>query len=404
MKSNQISLFGKLRHLSLPGVVLLAMATAFTGCEKSSAPAAATPPPVAPTEEQIVTVYIWDKYLSPDLMAEFKERTGIEVVPQLYESTDEMVEGLKSEPGTYDVFLCEDGYIQILAGKRLIKELDQSKLKNFANIDEPYRNPAFDPENQFTIPYLWGTTLLAYRKDKIPNPRQSWSIMSDPQYSGKVSFLNARMECYDVMLRTMGVVLKDADVAQVTQAAEMMLGLVRDRGLRFGSDNEVKDHLLQGDSWMSMIYSGDAALIAEENPEVPIGYFIPEEGAILWTDSFCISRDSRRVENAYKFLDFMLEAKSAAQSANEFHFASPNKAARPFLAKELLEDAAIYPRQDILDKCQYFALRSVDSLKEINIGWGRVQEAWLARSGQVFNEEATPAGPGAAPQAAPLPN
>ena len=404
MKSNQISLFGKLRQLSLPGVVLLALTAAFTSCEKSSSPTVSNPAPVEKKDDQIVTVYIWDKYLSPDLMAEFKERTGIEVVPKFYESTDQMVEGLKSEPGAYDIFLCEDGYIQILAGKRLIKELDHTKLKNFSNIDKPYRNPAFDPKNQFTIPYLWGTTLIAYRKDKIPNPRHSWSIMSDPEYSGKVSFLDARMECYDLMLRTMGVVLEDADVSQVTHAAEKILGLVRDRGLRFGNDNEVKDHLLQGDSWMSMIYSGDAALIAAENPEIPIGYFIPEEGAIIWTDSFCISRDSRRVGNAYKFLDFMLEAKSAAQSANELHFASPNKAAEPLLSKELLDDPAVYPRKDILDKCQYFSIRSVDSLKEINIGWGRVQEAWLARSGQVSNEKEAPSDPGETPTASPLPN
>ena len=186
MKSNQISLFGTLRQLSWPAVVLVAMATAFTGCEKSSTPVAV---PAVPAEDQIVTVYIWDQYLSPDLMAEFKERTGIEVVPKLYESTDEMVEGLKSEPGTYDVFLCEDGYIQILAGKRLTKELDHSKLKNFANIDGPYRKPTFAPKNQCTIPYLWGTSLIAYRKDKMKVVNIGWRRVQEAWLarSGQVS-------------------------------------------------------------------------------------------------------------------------------------------------------------------------------------------------------------------------
>jgi spermidine/putrescine-binding protein len=189
MKCNQISLFGTLRQLSWPAVVLVAMATALAGREKSSSPVAAPDPPAGPAEEQTVTVYIWDQYLSPDLMAEFKERTGIEVVPKWYQSSDEMVEGLKPEPGPYDVFLCEDRYIQILAGKRLIKELDHSKLKNFANIDGPYRKPTFAPKNQCTIPYLWGTSLIAYRKDKMKVVNIGWRRVQEAWLarSGQVS-------------------------------------------------------------------------------------------------------------------------------------------------------------------------------------------------------------------------
>jgi len=147
-----------------------------------------------------------------------------------------------------------------------------------------------------------------------------------------------------------------------------------------------------------MMNSGDAALIAKENKDVPIGYFIPDEGGIIWTDSFCISRDSSRVANAYKFLDFMLEAKSAAKSSNDLHYASPNKAAAPFLSQELLSDAALYPQPEILAKCQYFKLSDIESKRMINFGWRRVQEAWQERSGQVSNkvpDEADPATSGA---------
>jgi spermidine/putrescine transport system substrate-binding protein len=399
MKSN---FFGFLKPFISRGIAASAILGAGLGlcsCEKKSGTkASAAVTPANADDRPVVTVYIWDKYLSEGLMAEFTKRTGIEVQPKFYDSTDEMVEGLKSDPGKYDIFLCEDGWIETLAGKRLMRKLDHSQLKNLKNIDEKYQNPAFDPQQEYTVPYLWGTTLIAYRKDKIANPRHSWSILQDPELMGKVSMLDARSECYDVILRTLNIDLKNAQAKQLDQASEIMLGMVRDRGLMFADDNETKDLLLRGDAWVTMMYSGDAALIAKENKDVPIGYFIPDEGGIIWTDSFCISRDSSRVANAYKFLDFMLEAKSAAKSSNDLHYASPNKAAAPFLSQELLSDAALYPQPEILAKCQYFKLSDIESKRMINFGWRRVQEAWQERSGQVSNkvpDEADPATSGA---------
>jgi spermidine/putrescine transport system substrate-binding protein len=376
-------------------VMICALAALVTGCEKGGTPLGQSPaqPKPAPAEEgggnsrpaNIVTVYTWEEYLNPDLLAEFKERTGITVEPKFYESSDEMVEGLKSDPGQYDVFLSEDGYIPILEGKRLMLPLELKKLENWKNLDQAHVDQPFDPGNRFTVPYLWGTTLLAYRKDKIPDLKHSWSIMFDEKLTDRIAFLDDRMECYAGVLRSMGVNLPEANPEQIAKAAESLLMLVKDRGMRLGgnSGNEVKQYLIEGTSWVSMIYSGDAARIAEENPTIPIGYFIPEEGATVWTDSFCVSRDTTRLENAYKFLDFMLEAKSAAASSNFLRYASPNKAAAPFIEKDLLEDETIYPRPELLAKCRYFKLRDVNSQRALNIGWQRVTEAWMARSGQV---------------------
>lgn len=341
--------------------------------------------------ENIVTIYTWDMYLNQELLTEFQKRTGIEVQPLIYESSDEMVDGLKSEPGRYDLFISEDGYIPILAGKRLMKEVDKKKLPHYKNLDPKFLDQPFDPGNQFTVPYLWGTTLLAYRKDLLQNPSHSWNIIFDPALKNRISFLDDRMEGYAGVLRTMGINLPDADVPSITKAADTMVDLVRNNGMRLGGGNEVKQHLLDGISAVSMIYSGDAALIAKENPTVPIGYFIPDEGATVWTDSFCISRDTTRLENAYKFLDFMIEAKSAAASANFLSYASPNKAAVEFINPELLADETINPRQEVLDKCRYFQLRDVDSARMVNVGWRRVQEAWQEKSGQALNAHDTPA-------------
>ena len=347
--------------------------------------------------KQIVSVFTFDEYTDPALMEEFKARTGISVELKFYDETDEMVENLKSNPGEYDVFLSEDGYIPILAGKRMMKPLDRTMLKNWKNLDPRRLNQPFDPGNEFSVPYLWGTTLLAYRKDMIKTPIQSWKLFFDPELKEKVSFMNERMECYAAVLRSMGINLPEADQEEVKKAADAMVKLVNEHGLRMGGEREVKEYLLDGSSALTMMYSGDAVRLAAENPDVPIGYFIPEEGATVWTDSFCISRDTTRLENAYKFLDFMLEARSAAASSNFAHYASPNLAAEAYIDPALLANETIYPRAEVLAKCQYFKLRNVDSQREVNTGWRRVQEAWLSRSGQVSDDHAEPPGPGADP-------
>jgi spermidine/putrescine transport system substrate-binding protein len=359
-----------------------------TGCDKKE-PAASVQP--ATPVRQIVTVYTFDEYTAPELIGEFKARTGIEVEFKLYDETDEMVENLKSNPGEYDVFLSEDGYIPLLAAKRMMKPLDHNRLPNWKNLDPQRLDQPFDPKNEFSVPYLWGTTLLAYRKDMIKDPVQSWKLVFDPALKDKVSFMNERMECYAGVLRSMGLNLPEADQEAIKTAADSMVNLVNNMGLRLGGESEVKEYLVNGDSALSMMYSGDAVRLAAENPDVPIGYFIPEEGATVWTDSFCISRDTTRLDNAYKFLDFMLEAKSAAASANFSHYASPNLAAKPYIDAELLADKIINPPADVLAKCNYFKLKSVDSQREVNKGWRRVQEAWLARSGQVSNDTVAPA-------------
>ena len=403
MKCNDIPQWGWMRRQFLRGLSLGTSLAFLWSCGKPAAgpPAAATGAAPASPEatRKVVTIYTWDQYLNPELLAEFESRTGIRVEPLIYESSDEMVEGLKSEPGRYDLFVSEDGYIPILAGKRLMKPLDRSKLPNWKNLDVAYTDQPFDPKNEFTTPYLWGTTLLAYRKDLLPNPKKSWSIIFDPALKDKISFLDDRMEWYAGVLRTMDLNLPDADAAAIAKAADSLVNLVAEGGAKLGGDNEMKSHLLDGLSSIAMMYSGDAARIARENKDVPIGYFIPEEGATVWTDSFCISRDTTRLENAYKFLDFMLEAKSAAASTNFLHYASPNRAAIPHIAPEVLADETVYPRPEVLAKCRYFKLRNVDSQREVNKGWRRVQEAWLARSGQVSGETNVPEENGAGPLA-----
>lgn len=320
-----------------------------------------------------ITLYSWDEYFSEDLFDEFEERYGIAIDYQKYLNTDEVFQNLRSKGGAYDVIVLDDASMKRAKAMRLLRPLEHDKIPNIKNIDPEFVEKAvYDPGLRYSVPYMWGTTLLAYRTDLVENIEHSWKVLFDPAYAGKISLLDERMECFATALRVLGHNMNSGIEKELEDAKTKLVELVRDQKARLGSDNEMKRHLKDGESLIAMMYSGDAALIAEDNP---IGFFIPEEGATRWTDSFAISRDSQAVEEAHLFIDFMADAKVAAQSSNELWYATPNLAAYndSALNEELRNDETIYPTSDVMNRCEFLVDGDKKRIRTLNSGWDTVQ-------------------------------
>lgn len=359
------------RHTGMGRVIAICGLLGLIGCQKVAPPAVSTEG--GHESEPKVVVLSCDEYFNPDVVTEFTRRTGIEVEVKTYESTEEMAEKLKSNPQNYDVLVAEQGAVVQMRLGRLLTAIDEKMLPHRNNLDPRYLNQPFDPGNKFSIPYMWGTTALAYRKDHFATPPDtSVRLLFDPSLVGKISLLNERNECYAMVLRKLGVSLDSIETQQMLQATDTLLELTRNQHARFGSDNEVKEHLISGKSSVAMIYSGDAAIIAQDHPE--IAYFIPEEGAVMWIDSFAIPRDATHVRHAHEFIDYMIEAETAAKGSNFLRYASPNKAAEPFIDLNLLADVTIYPPDEIRAKCFSMPIWSKDHLRIMNNGWRLAQE------------------------------
>ena len=175
------------------------------GCQKASSPPTAEAD--QPALGSKVVVLTCDEYFDPDVLLKFTKETGIEVEIQPYLSTEEMEERLKSNPQNYDVVVAEQGAIAQLRVGRLLLPLDTTLLTNHKNLDERHLKMPFDPENKFSVPYMWGITTLAYRKDHFATPpEESINLLYDPKLTGKVSLLNDRNECFAVGLRKADVI------------------------------------------------------------------------------------------------------------------------------------------------------------------------------------------------------
>ena len=158
--------FASLSGLLKSSVVGLAMMVG-VGCDKKEV---VEVQPTLVEEGKKIEILSWDEYFAPEVLAEFTKRTGIEVAVQIYYSTEEMEEKLKSNPQKYDVLVAEQAAVVSLRMARLLMKLEKPRLANFKNLDPDYLNQEFDPSNEFSVPYMWGTTVVAYRKDHFATP------------------------------------------------------------------------------------------------------------------------------------------------------------------------------------------------------------------------------------------
>ncbi len=362
-----------------PSLALAALALAAAFLPSCSRQEVSLPTPVK-TPANVLRLYTWSEYFDPDVLALFEEKTGIRVEYLTFSDFDEMEAQLRSRPGYYDVVVTDDSAIQALWELHLIQKFDRDQLPNLANIHPDYLGLYFDPENAFSVPYMWGTTLVAYRADRIEDPEQSWNLLWDERYQGKIMTLQDRLGALSVALLTLGYSMNSENPDEINEAAEKCVQQVKRVDVRYGDDAAVREALDEGTVWAAMCYSGDAAMVAAENENV--AFFIPKEGAPLWVDNFVISRDSKHSEEAHRFINFMLEPEIAAANSNYTYYASPNQAAKSLLDPELLADESINPPDEIRKRCSVLA--EITELREelANRAWLKVLKA-VQKKGQL---------------------
>ncbi|MCP4849256.1 MAG: spermidine/putrescine ABC transporter substrate-binding protein [Verrucomicrobiaceae bacterium] len=353
---------------------ILAMALAIVGCAKKE---------VSETIEaqgvgNKVRLISWSEYFDPEVFKSFAKETGIEVEYITFEDPDELEARLASEPGAFDLVVTDDLSINRLAELHLLQPLDKAALPHSKNIAREYMGKAFDPGNEVSLPYLWGTTLIAFRSDKIEDPGESWKALWNEEYAGKAMVFGDRTEGLGIGLIANQLPINSSDPKELDVASDALLAAIKNVGMKFGSDATVRDGLESGEIWIASCYSGDAAMVAEDNENV--SFFIPKEGAPLWMDNFSIPSDARNVAAAHALIDYMLRPEPAAMNANFTWYGSTNREAEKFISEELLADESVNPSAEVRARCQFYYKSDTHREVLLNAAWGRVQEALRLRN------------------------
>ena len=296
-----------------------------------------------------LNIFIWSNYLPDSVIAEFERRFDAKLNIELYDSNEALLAKLQSGGASYDIVVPSDYMVTVLRAQGLLSELNRDLISNISNLDPRFTGLAYDPVNEYSVAYMWGTTGIAYRKDKVREPIDSWAALWDGRYKDRVSMLDDVRETLGAALKLRGNSLNSTDPAELEQAARL---LSEQKPLVKAYDSGGFDQLLlSGDVWIAQSYSGQIAKAMTESSE--IGYVIPKEGCTIFVDNLCVPRSSQRKELAQAFINFVLEARTAAEIANGTGYSSPNLTARALIRPDLLANEAAYPPREALDRCEF---------------------------------------------------
>jgi spermidine/putrescine transport system substrate-binding protein/spermidine/putrescine transport system permease protein len=296
-----------------------------------------------------LNIFIWSNYLPENVVAEFERRFNAKVNIELYDSNEALLAKLQSGGASYDLIVPADYMVRVLREQKLIEQIDLDRLTNLTNLDPRFVNPPYDPNNLYSIPYLWGTSGIGYRKDKIEGAVESWAALWDDRYRDRISMLDDVREVIGAALKRLGKSINTTDPRDLEQAARL---LAEQKPLVKAYDSGGFDQLLlSGDVWLAQCYSGQIAKAMAEDPA--IGYVIPKEGCTVWVDNLCVPRRAVHRELALEFINFVLEAKTAAEIANGTGYSTTNLTARPLVRPDLLTNEAGYPPREALDRCEF---------------------------------------------------
>lgn len=317
-----------------------------------------------------ITILTWADYFSHDVIEKFEEEHAASVKFEFFNNLDEMEALLRSRPADFDLILTSGIKVADLISLRFVQPLQKELIPLFENLDDRFIDLDDDPGNQYSVPYTWGPSLVAYRSDKISDPEKSWKSLWDERYRGHILMLEETFDAYGAALLALGYDLNSQDPEHLEAATQLLIDQVEVLDARFVDINEIRDNLLSGECWISMTYSSDAAVLAEKDEN--ISYFIPKEGTALWLDSFVIPRESKQAETAHLFLDFLCRPDIAAANSNELWCASANLAAKPLLSKEILSDPTIYVSDEVLKRCHLEAKSTPERNMIVNQGFKRI--------------------------------
>ncbi|MFQ5961029.1 MAG: spermidine/putrescine ABC transporter substrate-binding protein [Candidatus Methylomirabilales bacterium] len=332
-----------MRHRSISRMLTIGALLVMTGCGSG---------PSESGLDREVYFFNWGDYIDPAVLTAFAQEYGVRVVQDNYASNEDLLAKLQAGGAGYDVIVPSDYMVEVMIKEGLLRKLDKSGLPNLRHIGAQYLGLYYDPENRYCVPYLWGTTGVAYDADRVPQP-DSWWVLWETPYRGQISMLNDQRESIAVALRLLGFSINSTDREEL-EAARVLLQKQKPRVRTYNSEN-YDQLLVQGEVVLAHAWNGDVAKAAEEKPSLK--FVIPKEGGTIFYDNLCIPRSSRRPRTAEAFMNYLLRPDVAARIVRYTMQASPNDEARAHLPRAILDNPAVYPPTE--------AMARLDTIRDV---------------------------------------
>ena len=318
--------------LVLSVVMVMSLTAGLTGCGSSA------------ESKGEVNVYNWGEYIDETLLDEFTQQTGIKVNYTTYSDNESLYSMLSSGTADYDVIIPSDYMISRLISEGMLEKLDFDNIPNYSYIDDAYKSLEYDPDNEYSVAYTWGTVGIIYNTTMLDYVPDSWSVLWDENLSGQILMFDNSRDALGIALKYLGYSQNTTDEAQIKEAVDL---LIEQRPLvQSYVMDQIFDKLEGGEAAVGPYYAGDAITMIAENPD--LAFVTPKEGTNLFVDAMCVPKGAANKANAEAFINFMCAPENMAKNIEFIGYSSPSSAARELLSDDLKDSEIAYPDTSLL--------------------------------------------------------
>lgn len=299
-----------------------------------------------------LVVFNYGDYIDFTTIEMFEKETGIHVEYEQYVTPEDMYTKYQSGNIPYDLICTSDYMVEKMIRNGEAKKIDKTSMEYYENLDPTYLEfcRAFDAENEYAVPYFWGTVGILYNTEMVEEEVDSWDILWDEKYENQIIMENSMRDAFEVPLKWKGKSLNTTDEEELREAQALLME--QKKMVMAYMVDESRDAMIAGDAALAVIYSGDATAAMEANEN--LDYVVPEEGSNIWFDCWMIPDSCKHPENAQKFIDFMNREDIARINFDYVYYGTPNKVLYESLDEETKEDYTIFPAERTLEKCEVY--------------------------------------------------
>ena len=346
-----------LKITGLLAIMVLAI-TLFVGCGKSN--------------KTTINVLNYGENIADGLIEEFEEQYNVKVNYKTFDEMETMYIEATSGKVKWDAILVSDNMADRMIQEGRLQKINKDNIPNLKEMSEGDLGKPYDPNNDYTVPYMNGTVGIVYNKDLVDEPVDSWDIMWNEKYKDQIFLLDSQRDTIGMALKRLGYSINSTDPKELEEAKNSLIEQMP-LVLKYGAD-DVMDIMRQGEAAVAMIWSGEGLTLADENENLE--YVVPKEGADFWLDSWAIPTDATNKETAEQFINFLSEKENALKIAEEIGYTTPHKGAMEEQSDSVRNNPAAYMPQEVLDRCEVYKHLNEDELKLYDDVWTEIKTSY----------------------------
>ena len=304
-------------------------------------------------EQTVVRFLNWGDYIDTDTIAQFEEENpDIKIEMTTVPSNEEMYVVASTE-GTDIDLICPSEYMtQKMIKEDLLAPIDTSKMENYKYVQDYAENYSYEGSLEYAVPYSWGTFGIVYNKTMVDEPIDSYGVLFDEKYAGKILMYDSMRDTIGIALKYLGYSMNSTDQAEIDEATDLLIAQKKDGiVLAYGTD-DIRMSMANGSAAIALLYAGDAVYTHMDNEDIE--YVIPKEGANIFVDNFCILKNTDCYDATLKFIDFLCQPEIAYKNAAYTGYSTPCAEATEMFGEEFTSLNSFNPSDDELKNVEYY--------------------------------------------------